>query len=119
MLKLSASSNLKTIGICLFYLLLYSPLCLANEALEGKAIAFDRVKGNCLTCHAIEDGELPGNIGPPLFDIKQRFSSITLLRKQIWDATKRNSETSMPPYGQNKILSEEEIDLVVQYIWSL
>lgn len=110
--------NLKLVISGLVYLMCGGPLS-ATETSEGKAIAFDRAKGNCLTCHAIEDGELPGNIGPPLFNMKQRFSSINLLRNQVWDATERNPKTSMPPYGRNKILSEDEIDLVVQYIWSL
>ena len=30
----------------------------------GQQIAFDRSKGNCLTCHAIKGGESPGTIGP-------------------------------------------------------
>ncbi|MFN3786467.1 MAG: hypothetical protein ACK4RS_06460, partial [Thiothrix sp.] len=32
----------------------------------GKELAFDRSIGNCLACHMIEGGDLPGNIGPPL-----------------------------------------------------
>ena len=31
---------------------------------EGQKLAFDRSKGNCLTCHAIKGGTLPGSIGP-------------------------------------------------------
>ena len=30
---------------------------------EGKKIAFNRKKGNCLACHMIADGSLPGDIG--------------------------------------------------------
>ncbi|MGR9036770.1 MAG: sulfur oxidation c-type cytochrome SoxX [Gammaproteobacteria bacterium] len=86
---------------------------------EGKKLAFQRGKGNCLACHAIEDGESPGNIGPLLKNIRDRFSDKKQLRAQIWDATEFNSETSMPPFGRNKILSEEEIDEIVEYLWSL
>ena len=40
---------------------------------EGKKIAFNRTKGNCLACHMIEDGELPGNAGPPLSPCSSGF----------------------------------------------
>ena len=86
---------------------------------EGKQISFERSKGNCLACHVIEDGDTPGNIGPPLINLSVRFSNKRQLRKQIWDATVYNPQTSMPPFGKNKILTEEEIDKVVDYLWSL
>ena len=85
----------------------------------GKQIAFSRDKGNCLACHAIEDGESPGNIGPALKNLSTRFKNKQQLREQIWDATQFNPETSMPPFGKNKILSENEIAQVVDYLWGL
>ncbi|MEC4747133.1 sulfur oxidation c-type cytochrome SoxX [Methylomicrobium sp. Wu6] len=85
----------------------------------GKKLAFDRNKGNCLACHAIDDGESPGNIGPPLVVLRNRFKDKPQLREQIFDATRFNPETSMPPFGKNNILSAEEIDQVVDYLWSL
>lgn len=86
---------------------------------EGKQISFQRSKGNCLACHVIEDGDTPGDIGPPLIDLSVRFNDKQQLREQIWDATVFNPLTSMPPFGKNKILSEDEIDKVVDYLWSL
>lgn len=86
---------------------------------EGKKIAFDRKKGNCLACHAIEDGSLPGNIGPALVAMKIRFPDKAQLRAQIWDATVKNPNTMMPPFGRHEIMSEGEIDKVVEYIHSL
>ena len=60
----------------------------ADSAIEkGKAVAFDRKKGNCLACHMMDDGNLPGNIGPPLISMKLRFPDKAKLRAQIWDAT--------------------------------
>lgn len=90
-----------------------------DESISGKNLAFDRSKGNCLACHVIEDGESPGNIGPPLSNLSERFSDKELLRRQIWDATSFNPQTSMPPFGKNKILKPEEIDQIVDYLWSL
>lgn len=86
---------------------------------QGKAIAFDRGKGNCLACHLMPDGESPGNIAPPLLAMKSRFPEKAKLHAQIWDATVNNPETSMPPFGKHKILSDAEIDLLVEYVWSL
>jgi len=85
----------------------------------GKTIAFDRNAGNCLACHAIDDGELPGNSGPPLIQMQQRFPERDVLRKQVWDATVRNPNTVMPPYGKHMILTEEQIDQVVDYLLTL
>lgn len=91
----------------------------AETLAEGKAIAFDRKKGNCLACHMIDDGDLPGNAGPPLVAMKQRWPDKTALRAQIWDPQIRNPQTVMPPFGKHRILSEQELDKVVEYIHSL
>lgn len=85
----------------------------------GKQLSFQRDKGNCLACHVIEEGEDPGNIGPALVNIQARFAKKIQLKAIIWDATQFNSDTSMPPFGRNKILTPKELDQVVDYIWSL
>lgn len=85
----------------------------------GKQLAMARSKGNCLACHAFDDGELPGNLGPPLMYMQQRFPDRATLFQQIWDATARNPDTVMPPFGKHGILTGEEIDLIVDYLLSL
>jgi sulfur-oxidizing protein SoxX len=86
---------------------------------QGKALAFERRKGNCLACHHIEGGELAGNYGPPLIMMKARFPDRDVLRAQIWDASIRMQSTRMPPFGRHRILTEEEIDLVVDFVLTL
>lgn len=86
---------------------------------EGKALAFDRSKGNCLACHLIEDGDLAGNSGPPMIAMKQRFPDKAKLREQIWDPTARNPQSLMPPFGKHGILTEEELDKIVEYLYTL
>jgi sulfur-oxidizing protein SoxX len=86
---------------------------------KGKAVAFDRKKGNCLACHMTGDGTLPGNIGPPLIGMKARFPDKTKLRAQIWDSTVANPNSIMIPFGRNRVLSEEEIDQIVEYVYTL
>ncbi|MCP4187220.1 MAG: sulfur oxidation c-type cytochrome SoxX [Gammaproteobacteria bacterium] len=90
-----------------------------EEIAEGKRIAFNRKLGNCLTCHMIVGGELPGNIGPPLIAMKARFPDKSALRAQIFDATVKNPQTSMPPFGKHGILTDKEVDLVTEYIHTL
>ncbi|MDE2260689.1 MAG: sulfur oxidation c-type cytochrome SoxX [Betaproteobacteria bacterium] len=93
-----------------------------TEPSDGRSLAFDSVKGNCLACHAIPGepkAESPGNIGPPLVNMKERYPDRAKLRARIWDATVYNPDTSMPPFGRNKILTEHEIDLVTDYIQGL
>ena len=86
---------------------------------KGKEVAYDRKKGNCLACHAMDDGSLPGNIGPPLVSMKLRFPDRDVLRAQIWDSTVKNPNTIMPPFGRHKMLSEEEIDWITDYVLTL
>ncbi|MEQ1635487.1 MAG: sulfur oxidation c-type cytochrome SoxX [Methylococcales bacterium] len=112
------------LGLCGSLALIGLSGCAANIADEqqlmtGKRIAFERSKGNCLACHVIANGEEPGNIGQPLVAIAAHYHSKTQLRAHIWDQTQFNPETSMPPFGRNKILTETEIDQVVDYLWSL
>lgn len=86
---------------------------------EGKKIAFDRKKGNCLACHMIAGGALPGDIGPPLIAMKARFPSKIVLRAQIANASAKNPNTIMPPFGRHRMLSDAEIDKVTDFIHSL
>lgn len=90
----------------------------AADAEKGKDIAFNKKKGNCLACHDIKGGNLPGNIGPPLIAIAARFSKEDL-KNQIADATVKNPNSIMPPFGSHQILSSEEIDHVVEFIYTL
>jgi L-cysteine S-thiosulfotransferase len=91
----------------------------ASTAEKGKELAFDRKKGNCLACHNIAGGVAPGNIAPALIAIQSRFSSKAELYSQIWDATVKNPESAMPPFGKHGALSEDELNSVVDFIWTL
>ena len=90
-----------------------------SAAAEGQKLAFDRSKGNCLTCHAIKGGTLPGSIGPELIDIKSKYPNREDLVAIISDETLRNPLTMMPPFGRNRILTPEEIDAVVDFLQTL
>jgi sulfur-oxidizing protein SoxX len=90
-----------------------------SDAAEGQKLAFDRAKGNCLSCHDIKGGDLPGTIGPALKDIKSRYPDRNDLVAILTDETKRNPQTAMPPFGRNRILTEQEIDAIVDFLQTL
>ena len=52
-----------------------------------------------------------------LVHMRERFPDRAMLRAQIWDSTVRNPQTVMPPFGKHKVLTEEEIDAIVDYIY--
>jgi sulfur-oxidizing protein SoxX len=88
----------------------------------GSRLAQETNKGNCLACHAMpsDPGAITStNIGPPLLSMKARFPDRERLRRQIWDAEAINPDTVMPPFGRNRILTGEEIELVIDYLYTL
>ena len=91
---------------------------LPGQVLPGQSLAFDRGKGNCLTCHDIKGGDAPGNLGPPLADMKSRFPDRKELAAIVFDETKRNPQTVMPPFGRNLILTDGEIEAIVDFLYT-
>ena len=90
-----------------------------SNAAEGQKLAFDRAKGNCLSCHEITGGDLPGSIGPPLRDIKSKYPDRADLVAILTDESRRNPLTAMPPFGRNRILTEQEINAIVDFLQTL
>jgi sulfur-oxidizing protein SoxX len=108
------------IGVAALFLLTGLAQASQDETpLPGKALATERSKGNCLACHVIEEGVLPGNLGPPLVVMKVRFPDREELRKQIHDASLANKHSRMPPFGRHRILTAEEIELIMDYLYTL
>ena len=99
----------------------FAPLAQADDAMieEGRQIAFDRKKGNCLSCHSIAGGEVPGTISVPLVAMQARFPDKEVLRQNVWDQTQFRPHAMMPPFGKHQILTEEEIDKIVEFIHTL
>lgn len=94
----------------------------AAEDQPGRRVAQDQERGNCLACHRMPSdpgAETNADMGPTLENIRKRFPERDRLRRQIWDARAFNPDTIMPPYGRHRILTEEEIDQVVDYIHGL
>ena len=115
--------TLLTLGLALAWFIgmaaFVSPAHAQSAAAEGQKIAFDRGKGNCLTCHEIKGGDLPGSIGPALKDIKSKYPNRDDLVAIVSDETKRNPQTVMPPFGRNHILTDKEISAIVDFLQTL
>jgi L-cysteine S-thiosulfotransferase len=95
-----------------------APAFAQSAASEGQKLAFDRGKGNCLVCHVIKGGDNPGTIGPQLSDMKNKYKRDELFA-MVFDETKRNPLTVMPPFGRNRILTEKEINAIVDFLQTL
>ena len=92
---------------------------IASPVDKGRAIFLDERKGNCAACHkAPNDAAIKtkSNIGMPLEAVKARYPDRAKLRDAIWDLSKSVPNTIMPPYGKNRILSDDEIDSLVIYL---
>lgn len=98
----------------------------AEAKKEAKPIEMDAVKimtnpniGNCTACHAIpaQPQIVAGDMGPPFIGMKGRFPDIAKLRAAIADQKAIAPQTIMPPFGRNKILTPEQIDVVAQHIY--
>jgi len=90
-----------------------------SDIAAGKKLAFNKKKGNCLACHQIAGGKLPGNIGPPLVAMKARFPDFNKLKAQISDARIKNSNSIMPPFGPHSIISSKDIEMITKFIHTL
>lgn len=90
----------------------------ADAVMKGGCVVLNRKKGNCMACHQIA-GASSGDIAPPLVSMKQRFPDKAKLRAQINDARQFNPNTVMPPFGPHKILTQDEVDQVVEFVLTL
>ena len=120
-MKIALSTNPLPAALALLFAALASPSASARNRPSPRArkLAFDRGKGNCLTCHVIKGGNLPGTLGPELIDIKSKYPNRDELVAIVFDETKRNPLTVMPPFGRNRILTEKEISAVVDFLQTL
>ena len=118
----SGRKGRKTAAVILAACIGGAALCAGAHAqtpvMPGQTLAFDRAKGNCLTCHDIKGGDAPGNVGPPLADMKSRFPDRKELTAIVFDETRRNPQTVMPPFGRNLILTDREIEAIVDFLYT-
>jgi len=105
----------------------------AGDPVNGKKLATNRKKGNCLACHSmpIPEQAFHGNIGPNLKGISSRYSEGEL-RLRIVNPKVLNSETIMPAFykadGFNRVMKKfvgktiitaQEVEDIVAYLMTL
>jgi L-cysteine S-thiosulfotransferase len=76
------------------------------------------VNQQCQQCHEIKGIGDFGNVGPSLVGLKERFPDRKDVAEIIYDETKRNPLTAMPPFGRNLILDKQQIDTIVDYLYN-
>ena len=54
-----------------------------------------------------------------LVDMKSKYPKREDLVAIIYDETKRNPQTMMPPFGRNRILTAREIEAIVDFLQTL
>jgi len=104
----------------------------AGDAARGRALALDRSKGNCVTCHELPvSADFQGNLGPPLTGVADRYT-IGELRLRVVDSKRINPESNMPSYYRvegltaarrdwagRPILTAQEVEDVLAYLLTL
>ena len=79
-------------------------------------------KGHCIACHQLPPGIGPqtrADVGPRLEGARMRELGRATLREILVDATRRNPDTVMPPYGRHRILAAPEIERLAEFLDAL
>jgi sulfur-oxidizing protein SoxX len=109
-------------GAAIFFMIAAIPAWAhAGDVKKGRKVVITKKLGNCIACHHLPNVESPGNIGPNLVEIMQDYTVADREDVAQWirDARKFNPHTIMPPFGTNKILTPQQIDDAVAYLYSL
>ncbi len=107
---------------------------LKGNAANGRKIAIDRSKGNCLACHVmpIQEEEFHGELGPALGKIGKKYNE-GKLRMRIVNIQEVLADSLMPPfymkpdklnrvvekYQGRTVLTAQEVEDVVAYLTTL
>ena len=89
----------------------------ARSASAQAPDALHLINTHCQQCHEIKGIGDFGNVGPSLIDLKDRYPDRKDVVAIINDETKRNELAVMPPFGRNHILSQQEIETIVDYLY--
>ena len=105
----------------------------AGDVANGRKLAVNRKKGNCLACHVmpISEQSFHGETAPSLYGVANRLSEGEL-RLQLVNSKVTNENTMMPSFyrvtGYNRILkkfdgktilSAQEVEDIVAYLKTL
>lgn len=104
-----------------------------GDPVNGRKVAINRKKGNCLACHKmpIPEQQFHGEVGPELEGVASRYS-VGELRLRVVDPKVLNEATIMPAFYKSKgfhrvlkgfegksILTAQEVEDIVAYLATL
>ena len=83
---------------------------------QGKQLALKF----CQACHQYQGTDQAGTVAPPLMGMKTRFPDRKKLYNIIYDPhAALKSDTMMPPFGRNDLLARDEIEKVIDFLYTL
>ncbi len=85
----------------------------------GRALAFNKKKGNCIACHVIKGAVMPGHVARPLVGIKKAFPNRSTLERILYDESLRDPMAPMPRLGKNHVLTHSEIEKIIDFLYTL
>ena len=92
---------------------------LNGDPARGRDLAMRRDKGYCVICHQLPAEQWPGTVGLDLTHFKRHNYENAKVYQQIFDARVFNPNTTMPPFGTNRILNDQEIRDLVAFLQSI
>jgi len=74
----------------------------------------------CQACHQFEGTTQAGTVGPPLLAMKERFPDSKKLYEIIYDPhVAIKSDAMMPPFGRNGLVDQDQIQLMIDFLYTL
>ena len=87
-----------------------------DSVAEGKRLTLEF----CQACHQYAGTEQAGTVAPPLVGMKARFPDRKKLHNIIYDPQMAiKKDTMMPPFGRNGLIAKDEIEKVIDFLYTL
>ena len=111
-------------GTLMGALLLLSQPALGAGQMKGPKTPLEQGKAKtvemCQACHLFPGANQAGTVGPPFVAMKSRFPERQRLRDIIHDPHKAiKPDALMPPFGRNGLMSKDDIERVVDFLYTL
>ena len=98
--------------LIVFFLSLFSNFkSFSDEAMMKKGLEIFNETAGCAACHVLKAAGSEGNIGPNLDTVTMTVESVTEMVTYGLGV--------MPAFGEDEILTKEEIDIVSKYVVSV
>ncbi|MEN8133786.1 MAG: sulfur oxidation c-type cytochrome SoxX [Pseudomonadota bacterium] len=101
-------------------LLISQPGLAAEKAKSAPHQGQKLTVGLCQPCHQFTGTSQAGTAGPPLLAMKARFPDRQKLHDIIYDAHAHlRPDTMMPPFGRTGLADEAQIQLMIDFLYTL